>query len=228
MSERMPPSDDLRRRFLEPPEGAVSEAACPEPERYLRAALGELSAEENRELAEHGAVCPACTLAWKLAGEYAEEAALKTSDRAEGIAEGRVPRARRRYWLPAAAALAAALALVAVLAPWPGREGAPAPVLRAIEQEAIESLVPEGSSLPADAFTLRWSGGPEGSRFALRVTDRRLEHLAGASALDAREYTVPPEALAYLEPGTMVLWQVEATLPDGRRLVSETFATRLE
>ena len=42
------------------------------------------------------------------------------------------------------------------------------------------------------------------------------------------EFTVPAAALAGLEPGSLVLWQVELILPEGRRIVSETFATRLE
>ena len=101
------------------------------------------------------------------------------------------------------------------------------PVLRTLAQEPIRSLVTEGAALPADGFTLRWTEGPEGSYHAIRVTDRRLNLLAGARSLDEAAYTVPAEALTGLEAGTVILWQVETVLPDGRRVASETFTVKL-
>jgi hypothetical protein len=192
----------------------------------MSAVLGELSIAENRSLADHSAVCPSCTVAWKLAREYAEESGLRTDESAPIIVSHSWRPLSR--WIPAAAALAAALVLVAILFPWQGERHSPPPVFRALDQETIESRIPEDEHLPADRFTLRWSPGPEGVRYDIRVTDRRLNHLARAVSLDRPEYSVPAAALAELEPGSLVLWQVEAVLPDGRRIVSKTFATRLE
>jgi len=219
-------SEDLRESFVSPPDGASAAESCPAPEQILKAVLGELSIEENRSLAGHSALCPACTVAWKLAREYAQESGLQTREVTPIVARRR-PRPLLR-WVPAAAALAAVLALVAILVPWLGERQPTGPVLRAPEQATIESLTPEDEHLPAHRFTLRWSAGPEGARYDIRVTDRSLEHLAGAVSLDRPEYTVPSAALAELEAGSLVLWQVEMVLPDGRRVVARTFAARLE
>jgi hypothetical protein len=218
-------SEDLRRRFLDPPDGAGAGPDCPEPETFLRAVLGDLPVAENRRLASHAALCPSCTVAWRLAREYAPEAGLETGGARAKARAGWPPSPR---WIPAAAALAAALALVAILIPWGGPGEPGTPVLRAGEAPVVESLVPGESALPRQGFVLRWSPGPEGSRYALRVTDLRLEHVAGAAGLESAEFTVPAEALEGLEPGALVLWQVELILPEGRRVLSETFATRLE
>ena len=101
-------------------------------------------------------------------------------------------------------------------------------MLRTLGDTTIESRLAEGEALAADRFILRWSPGPEGTRYDVRVTDRRLEHLARAVSLERPEYTVSAAVLAGLEPGSVVLWQVEMVLPDGRRFASRTFATRLE
>jgi len=219
-------SEDLRKSFVSPPDGSSAAEDCPAPEQIMKAVLGQLSTEENRSLADHSTVCPACTLAWKLARDFVEESDLEARD----VAPNSVIRTRWRprlqwRWVPAAAALAAALALVAILVP---SQESTEPVLRTLEREEIESTTPEDEPLPADRFTLRWSPGPEGARYDIRVTDRRLEHLAGAASLERPEYTVPANALANLERGSLVLWQVEAVLPDGRRIVSQTFVTPLE
>jgi len=221
-------SADLKRSFRNPPEGARAEEDCPEPATILRAVLGELNVTRNRSVADHAAVCPSCALAWWLAREYAAEAALEgqTVPETDDVSRRAGPPVLR--WIPAAAILAAAVLVVVVLAPWPREERPAPPALRSVEYETIESLVPDGSALPADRFVLRWSSGPDGARYAIRVTDRRLDHLADAASLDRPEYTVPESALAGLAPGSLVLWQVETILPDGTRLASMTFAARLE
>jgi hypothetical protein len=215
-------SEDLQRRFTEPPEGASPAGDCPEAETFLDAVRGRLPPRENRDLADHAAICPSCTVAWKLARDYADEAGLEIdAEPSRGVSP-------IRRWAPAAAALAAVVLLAVVLIPWQRETEPTAPVLRTPVQETIESLVPVDARLPAAEFTLRWSPGPQGARYAIRVTDRRLEHLAGAAVLDRPEYTVPEAALSGLEPGSRVLWQVETVLPDGRRIVSATFATEIE
>ncbi len=209
---------DVQASFLSPPPGVSSAGDCPAPEDILRATLGELTHADNESLADHAARCPVCSVAWCLARDYVRESGLVDQPRWKPS---------RRWWLPAVAA-AATLALAVLLAPWQERTRAPAPGLRESGRIAIESLVPEAMPLAAERFTLRWSPGPEGTRYDIRVTDQRLEHLAGAVSLRRAEYTVPTTVLARLEPGSLVLWQVEAVLPDKRRVVSRTFATRLE
>jgi hypothetical protein len=217
MSEQDLRTEDLRRAFLAPPPDAPLGEGCYEPERVLRAVLGELSVKENRRLADHAATCGSCALAWKLAREYADEAELRPT-----------PSLRVWRWLPAAAVLVAAVVAVGVFAPWEEGEGKGEPVLRSVSTERVRSLVPEDQPLSRTEFVLRWSGGADGARYDLRITDRRLNTLHRATSIDATEYTVPESALSALEPGSIVLWQVETVLPDGRRATSATFAARLE
>ena len=151
---------------------------------------------------------------------FNEPGSSRTDRRARRITAG--------PWLPAAAALAAILALVAVVVPWDTvlRPASPGP--RSGQHDGIESLVPDGAILPADEFTLRWSPAPEGARYTVRVTDSRLRHVAAGEALVRAEFTVPEEALTGLAAGDIVLWQVEAVLPDGSRVTSRTFSSRLQ
>jgi len=210
-------SEQLRRAFLSPPPDSPIGEGCYEPARILRAVLGELSVKENRQLADHARTCGSCALAWKLALEYADEAELRPK-RSSSVWR----------WLPAAAVLVVALVAVGVLAPWEDGGGTGEPVLRSVGTATVRSLVAEEQPLPGAGFVLRWSPGPEGARYDLRVTDRRLNTLHRANAADATEYTVPESALSGLEPGSIVLWQVEMVLPDGRRVTSATFAATLE
>jgi hypothetical protein len=220
MSDAPVGHDDLKRRYLSPPPGVAHAPGCPDPDRILAAVLGELSVEENRALADHAAVCPSCTVAWRLARDYAGEAGMSRPEPQ--------PAARTGLGRGALAAAAAAILIAAALLTW-NRQGPPTePVFRSGQADAIESLVAEGAVLPATAFVLRWSPGPPGCRYNVRVTDRRLDHLAGARALDKPEYTVPPAALAGVEPGGLLLWQVETIRPDGRSITSPTFSARIE
>ena len=206
----------LRRWFRDRPGDGLPREGCFDAERILGVVLGECPVAERRALADHATSCAECAAAWRLAREYAREGELAA----------RRPSASSWRWIAAAAAVlvfALALPLVWRQLP-PGGE----PALRSVGQGTIESRTPADVPLPAGAFELRWSPGPEGTRYDLRLMDTRLEKIAGARALQATAYTVPAEALAGIEPGTTLLWQVDATLPDGRRVSSETFTVRLE
>ena len=72
------------------------------------------------------------------------------------------------------------------------------------------------------------AAGPQQPAPQGHLAAHEVEHLVGAVSLERAEYTVQPAVLAGLEPGSLVLWQIEAVLPDNRRIVSKTFATRLE
>jgi len=223
MSESHAGSERLRDRFLNSPRETPPEPGCPSPEAILKAVLGESASAENRALAEHAALCAPCAAAWRLAREYANEAELVPDSGAAGQ-----PSRTLWRWTPAAVALAAVLLFALFLLPRDSTDPVIDPVLRSLGQKAIESALPPDATLPADGFVLRWVPVSEGARYTIRVTDQRLEPLAGASGLQSAEYAVSAEALAGLEPGSLVLWQVETVLGDGRRIVSETFVTRIE
>lgn len=127
-------------------------------------------------------------------------------------------------WFAAAAALLA----LAVIVPITLRDRGSPPLTRSAKGPVIAQLVDLEAPLPARRFRLRWAGAPAGSRYEVRVFDARLERIAGARGLAEPEYIVPQDALAKVPPGGDVLWQVVATLPDGRSVVSDTFVARRE
>jgi len=207
----------LRARFGSPPEGSAAVGVCPAADRIWLAARGELPWDDVQTLLEHVASCPACTVAWRLAREQ---------HRSEGGVAAAPRSARGSRWVRYAGA-AAVLAVAAILltqVPW--RRALEEPY-RATAPNAIRSLVPDDGVLPRSAMTLRWTAGPPGSRYSIAVTDERLTPVADAFSLDRPEFQVPEKALAGLKEGDRLLWQVKATLPDGVRVTSETFATRV-
>jgi hypothetical protein len=107
---------------------------------------------------------------------------------------------------------------------------APQPIdapFRGGDAPVIRSLSDDGEALPREDFRLRWSPGPEGSRYDVRVTTESLEVVADAQRLAEPSFLVPESALVKLPAGGRVLWRVEALLPGGERVASPTFVTIL-
>lgn len=202
------PERRLREAFRDPPRDAPRGPDCPPPDRSLEVVLGRVSAEEREAFAAHAATCPGCAAEWRLARAFADEETVPS-------------RSSARRWIAVAATLAI-LALVAVLIP---RDTGPdpAPTFRSGAGSGPASDVPEGASLPRGTFRLKWRDAGPGFRYDLRAFDARLRLLHEERGLIAPEATVPPEALASLAAGAVVLWQVEAIDPEGARIVSETF-----
>lgn len=221
MSQATANGDGLREPFLAREGGAPE--GCPEVEAIWRAVHGELPSREVREFVDHTAACPACAAAWRLAGD---------EGRVEAGAEAPAPfraswTASWRVWIPAAAAALLAVAvLVAYRAPW---RGPGIPAYRAQKTAAVDSLLEDGAAISREAFVLRWSPGPDGSRYRIRVTDEDLRPLVAAPPLlDRAEYAVSPEALRRVPAGGKILWQVVVVGPGGREAASETFTNRVE
>ena len=217
MTVRPFPDDALTRRFREATRGEGDTTACWSGERILKAALGEIAADERHALADHAAVCGDCATAWRLAIEFTRQAALQV--------EAPRPASAVRWLIPVAAA--AALILVAVVVER-AREGDPLPpVMRTSPEQEVTALIEDGAPLDRSSCTLRWSTGPDGSRYTVRVTGEDLSHLAGAAELTTPEFTIPVEALEALPPDAVLFWQVETVLPGGRRALSRTFVARV-
>jgi hypothetical protein len=188
------------------------------------AVRGELSADERRAIVDHTASCAECAEAWRLAVEV-------TPDPIPVAAPAARPAWTPFRWPATFAPLAAAAALVAAVGAgvWLSRAPAPAntPAFRGGDAPVVRSLVGDDDALPREQFVLRWSAGPEGSRYDVRVTTEGLQVVAEAEGLTEPALVVPPTALSSLPAGSRLLWRVEVVAPDGERAASPTFVTRL-
>jgi len=216
----------LREAFQARTGGPPPGTACPDPGRIYDAARGVLPSGATREVVEHVALCPDCAEAWRLAAAFEEEA---------GAGEEPAPVTARPAWRPRLVAVAATLVAAALAAGlWWSVVTVPeqAPVYRAAGEAEIVSLLPEGEPLDRDAPVLRWQfvpeAAPEGTTYDLLVSTDALEPVAEATELDERRYELPQEALTDLPPGAQLLWRVEATTPDGRRITSPTIVTPIQ
>lgn len=192
--------------------------SCLSAETIFRAVTGEAPRASARRLAEHAATCEACATAWRIADAYCAEAGIPRVVAARGV-----PTA------PRFAALAAAVLLAALVAPLAVRELAgpsPSP-MRSNLAAPLSVAEGEGRVVPVDGAVLRWMPAAPGARYTVRVTDAALRIVAVGRGLSDAQYRIPPEALAGTAPGTTLLWQVEATLPDGSQLASQTHTVRI-
>jgi hypothetical protein len=214
----------LRAVFAALAEHAAPTSLCPEPAALWSAVSGEAPPSEARRLVLHTAECPACAEAWRLARELRE--------RSPAVNDPVAPSAARpRRWnvgaaLGAAAAGVVLATAVALIARGPGR--AIPPAFRDGEAPVLRSLVSESRLLPRGQCVLRWTSGPPGTRYALRVVTETLDPIERVQGLDRAEHQVPEAKLRSLAPGSRLLWQVEAARPDGTRQTSATFVSRLE
>jgi hypothetical protein len=221
MSEAQFTDERLREALREVVEVAGDGGGCPDTDRLVASGRGELEPRDERDVLLHIGRCTACAAAWRIARDVAAPAEpLRFSVRTRSS----VP--QRWYRLAAAAVLCAAAVGLGVIY-WPSGK-APVPIYRAPEGQSLRSTVDADEPLPREHFVLRWTAGPEGTFYDLRVLGARLEPLVRVEGLDRPEYTVRAEALEQLPAGTRVLWQVTAHLPDGQRIESETFFAVIE
>ena len=212
--------DDLRRLLADRPR---SRQACPPAEALAAAAAGERTGAEHEAVIDHLARCRDCAEEVRVLaplGPWAEAAAAQIDPLRAQTAP------LRAWWRPwpvwaAAAAVLLAVPLVARL-----QRASPPPEMRAQQAPALRSLLPETASLPRTACVLRWSD--LGARYSVSVLSNDLRPLASADGLERPEFAVPPDALATVPAGGGIVWSVEARWPDGRRLASPTFVTRLD
>ena len=191
-------------------------------ERIWLAVSGALPPEERREIVERTVTDPACAEAWRIASELWRTSQSSAADEADVPS---APAARwDRRWLAAAAVLllGTTIGVISLLNRSPGDQ------FRASSGFVVESLLPAEAALPRAAFRLRWTPGPEGSRYQVRVTTEDLRVLTTAEDLTEAAFAVDPAVLAGVPAGAPVLWQVDASLPGGERLTSPTFVTRVE
>lgn len=219
MTDRSSSGEDLREAIARVAEIAGDGSACPDPERLVSSAQGELPEREEGEIALHIAECTACAAAWRVVREAAGEASTHEA--------APLTRPRRPWtaWLAAAAVLLVAIGLGSV---WLSRGPDTSTVYRTQGERWLECEISEDTPLSREAFLLRWKPGPEGTVYDVLVTGETAEPIARGVDLDDPEYQVPPEALESLSPGSTLYWQVIARFPDGRRAESETYIAKVE
>ncbi len=183
----------------------------PGAEELYEAASGNLARERRLEIIDHVAKCAECTQAWKIA--------LEVDAREEKVSGTQRP---WRFALAASVILAVGMMTYLVV---PFDQGTPQ------YRDAVDPLAPVtaiGSTLPRDQFVLRWSAGAAGTTYLVRLSTADLASLLVKSDITATELQVPSSVLANVKAGEELLWQVEAQLPDGRRVASQTYVVRVE
>jgi hypothetical protein len=222
VTETRPPDERLVDAFraLEDPSGG--ELSDDLRDEIWLAVTGALPADRRRLIVDRMATDPACAEAWRIAHAMW----LASQGTADAPAD-RQPSGARRWvapWMAAAAALIVGTTIGLVTL----RDRRAGDEFRAPAGYAVQARQPDLASLPREAFRLEWTPGPEGSRYHVRVTDEDLTLLATAADLNVPSFTLAPVQLAPYPAGAAILWQVEATLPDGERVTSRTFVTRVQ
>ena len=221
MSQAPRPPDDLTAAFASLSVSATGGPDCPSPEAIWEAVAGAASPAGAATVVDHTSRCFACAEAWRLALE------LGARTLTEPGSAGTAP-ASRVPGIPTWTALAAVLVLASGLGVVMLRRAAPPEVMRAGEEATVRSLVPESTPLSREECVLRWSEPAAGALYTVRIGTEDLSHVAFAERLERAEYTIPAKGLEKIPSGSAIVWQVEAVLPDGRRIVSPGFRNRLE
>lgn len=217
MTDRQAQDEELKQAFQALGETSREELSSADLDEVWRAASGELPAVERRALVDRMATDPALAESWRVAQDLYRAA---TPMRALTPA-----RSWRVSWMRAAAVLlvAAGVGLILQLSRTTVED-----TFRDAPTYAVESLLPPEATLPRNAFRLRWTAAPEGSRYHVRVTTEDLTVLTTVADLTAPEVGVSGDVLSAVAPGSLVFWQVDAMLPDGRTVSSPTFSVTVQ
>ena len=195
-------------------EGMRDTSACPPAEQLFEAASGGLDREQRLTIVDHVSQCAECTQAWRLAMEVGARPVSPPGE----FGRWRVP----------GFAVAASVILAVGLTSYFMRQGhEESPQYR----DAAHQLAPvsrTGDKLSRNSAVLRWSPGPEGSTYAVRVTTADLLPVLDKQGITGVELAVPAAVLEKVPSGEQLLWQVEIRLPDGQRIASQTYVVTLD
>jgi len=214
----------LRNAWLESTD-APDDRACLDPTWIWDAVHGRHAPESLERGLAHVAQCGACAEAWRLAHEMVTAEAPAPS---RASSRGPAPAwTSWKVWLPAAAALVVFVGGTGYDRGWfertsPGGQGN---VVRGASPAIASTMGATGCD--RSACTLMWSDAGAGARYDIRVTRADLEPVIATSGLTQTAFAIPAAALRTVAPGGDVFWQVDAVLPDGRRLSSPTFVLQV-
>ena len=215
----------IRQAWLAMTTSATPALGCPDPDQIWDALQGSLAQKEVMAIVQHSIDCPACAEAWRIAkdmGAMDARECLQQDQPAEIIRP-----ASWTLWRLKPLALAAGLACLMVLGGtaawlWPKRSQ-PEVEYRDVAQKQIQALTPEAQALPKSACLLKWTPGPVGTRYSVRVSTEQFEPISFVKGLEKAEYLVPADSLQDLQPGDSIIWQVQVFPPRGGKQISGTF-----
>ena len=221
MNERREEYERLSRAFAARTQSRGREE-CPDAEKIFEAAAGNLTRDQRMTVLDHVAQCADCTEAWRFAMESGARPVVAEESSAS------IPQGRTRWMPMRQAALMASVVLAVGITAYLGRPiSDETPRYRdAVEPLAPASRVPE--NLPRDRFVLKWSPGPQGSSYSVRLSTADLTLLLVQHNVASPELTVPASALTQVKSGDRLLWQVEVRLPNGQQVPSETYVVTLQ
>lgn len=197
---------------------------CPSDEQLWASAANDLDFATNEEILFHLADCAQCSTVWKLAREILPSGHVSGST-VVAIEDRLRTKRLRRSLIQAAAAIV--VVGVGIGAAFFLRTDTTAPPIYRQQLEAMQ-IVPslEADVLPRSACLLRWTAGPQETRYDLVVTDDSLEVLVTVKGLEKPEFLLPQEIIS--SSTKEILWRVTAHLPDRRTFSSETISTTIE
>ena len=213
MSDVQREFEKLARAFAER-KGMHDTSACPPAEQLFEAASGGLDREQRLKIVDHVSQCAECTQAWRLAMEVGARPVSSGADSG---------RARISNF-----AMAASVILAVGLTTYFVRQG---PEESSQYRDAVPRLAPvsrTGDKLSRNSAILRWSPGPDGSTYAVRLTTADLVLVLEKQDITSVELAVPAAVLEKMPSGEQLLWQVEVRLPDGQRIASQTYVVTID
>ncbi len=211
-------ADGLRDAFASFAEVAGAGAACPGADELWDAAAGRGERARVEAVVLHLGECGVCAAAWRVA-----------RDLQQAVAGARVLTGPRRWyrrtWVQVVAA-AAALIFAAGLAVQLGTARREATAeFRGREGDWIRPLVIDGQPLERERCVLRWTPGPKGTVYDVRVLTEDLEPVARGRGLERAEFVVPAASLVRLPSGSRIVWQVTAHPPGDGTVDSRSFTS---
>jgi hypothetical protein len=93
--------------------------------------------------------------------------------------------------------------------------------------DAIAAEIAQDRAFARHRVILRWSAPEPGSTYSIVVDDEDRRRVASGERLAEPVFRVPADAV-FAVPGDRLIWEVTATLPDGRRLRSRSFVALLQ
>lgn len=204
---------DLRAAFAAtaPATAALPECDCAGD--IIRAAAGDLPAEELPALLAKVRSSPACAALWAAVQQEISggpEASLAAG--AEPTVPEPVPANMPWRWGLMGAVAVAAAVTIAVLS-WPGGPTS-APDWRASGDRAVVLDLPDGAM--AEGRQLRWQPVGEAYEYSVRLMRPDL------TPVEELRVVAPPAEVPESLAGQQLLWQVTAYLPDGTVRRSDT------